>query len=376
LPGKPMLVQETGVSREVRIDGEGHRNLAEETALLERKLAIAGGTSAGAIQWLWNVNALQRDDRESTIGAVRPDRTEKPEAAVLRRFATFANTAGPHMASAKLPQVAIVTSQAMQYSPLESLAIEAQQKSVRAIHYLCGVPAYVITENQLSGGQHGDLLTLPPAFRPRLLILPSAHALSDEAWATLLRFVNEGGTLLVTGSMERDAHWRVTERLAALGAHAAAESLLLRAATQRVGDKSVALSFAYDKQMAAEWLQFSDGETFHTITHGGGRIYIASEPVELAEGLQPAAELYGWALNQAGVEKPYTGQTPAGVLVRPAELADSVLYLIVSESANDEKISVHDKVSGGEINLTIQPGRAQLLLISQKDGHVVASFAE
>jgi hypothetical protein len=180
----------------------------------------------------------------------------------------------------------------------------------------------------------------------------------------------------VTGSMERDAHWRVTERLAALGAPATAQSLLLRAASQHIGDKSMALSFAYDKQMAAERLQFSDGETFHTITHGSGRIFIASEPVELAEGLQPAAELYAWALNQAGVEKPFTGQTPAGVLVRPVELDDSVLYLIVSESANDEKISVHDKVSGGEINLTIPPGRAQLLLFSRKDGQILARFAE
>jgi hypothetical protein len=376
LPGKPMLVQETGVSREVRIDGEGHRSLAEETSLLERKLAIAAGTSAGAVQWLWNVNALQRDDRESTIGAVRPDGTEKQEAALLRRFATFANAAGPHMAGSKLPKVAIVTSQATQYSPLESLAIEAQQKSVRAMHYLCGVPAYMITENQLSGEQHGDLLTLPPAFRPRLLILPSAHALSDEAWTALLRYVNEGGILLVTGSMERDAHWRTTERLGALGAPAAAESLLLRAASQSVGDKTIALSFAYDKQMAAEWLRFSDGATFHTITYGRGQILIASEPVELAEGLQPAAELYAWALNRAGVEKPYTGQTPAGVLIRPVELDDSVLYLIVSESANDEKVSVHDKVSGGEINLTMQPGRAQLLLLNRKDGHVLARFAE
>jgi len=151
---------------------------------------------------------------------------------------------------------------------------------------------------------------------------------------------------------------------------------LSRAATQRLGDKTLALSFAYDKQMAAEWLRFSDGETFHTVTHGSGRIFIASEPVELAEGLQPAAELYAWALNQAGVEKPFTGQTPTGVLVRPVELAESVLYLIVSESANDEKVSIHDKVSGGEINLTMPAGRAQLLLLSRKDGHILTRFAE
>jgi hypothetical protein len=376
LPGKPMLVQETGVSREVRIDGDGHRNLAEETSLLERKLAIAAGTSAGAIQWLWNVNALQRDDREATIGAVRPDGTEKPEAALLHRFAEFAAVAGPHMSGAQLPQVAIVTSQVLQYSPLKNLEIEAQQKSVRAVHYLCGMPAYVISENQLMHRLPGHFANLPQGEIPKLVILPSAHALSDEAWTALLQYVNDGGTLLLSGSIERDAHWRATQRLSALGAPASAQSLLLRAGTQRIGDKSLALSFTYDKQQTAEYLRFVDGESFHALPHGKGRIFVASEPIELAEGLQFSAELYSWVLGQAGIEKPYTGQAPPGVLVRPVALADSVLYLIVSESANVEKISIRDKMSGGEINISITPGRAELFLLSRKDGHVLARFGE
>jgi Cellulase (glycosyl hydrolase family 5) len=376
LPGKPMLVQETGVSKEIKIDGERHRTLEEETSLLERKLAIAAGTSAGAIEWLWNVNALQRDDRESTIGAVRPDGTEKPEAALLRRFAEFAGAAGPHMSGAKLPEVAIVTSQVTQYSPLGNLEIEAQQKSVRAMNYFCGVPAYVISENQIVHGTAGHFAVLLPADYPKLVVLPSAHALSDEAWNALLQYVDGGGTLLITGSVERDAHWRATQRFAALGAPATAESLLLRAATQAFGNKSLALSFTHEKQQAAEYLHFADGETFHTLTRGKGRIFVATEPIELAEGLQPAAELYAWALSQVGVGKPFTGQTPVGVLVRPLVLADSVLYLIVSESANTEKIAVQDKLSGGEINLAVSPGRAALVLLSRKDGHVLARFGE
>jgi len=243
------------------------------------------------------------------------------------------------------------------------------------MHYLCGAPAYVITENQLSSERNG-LTSLPRTERPKLVILPSAHALSDEAWSAVMRYVKEGGTLLVTGSAERDEHWRATERFKSLGVPAAAESLLLRSATQQIGDKTIALSFAYDKQMAAEQLRFSDGKTFHMVSQGQGRIFVASEPVELAEGLQPAAELYMWALHQVGIEKPYSGQVPAGVLVRPVELADSVLYLVVSESENVEKISVHDRISGGELDLTIPPGRAELLLFSRKDGHVIARFAE
>jgi hypothetical protein len=376
LPGKPMLVQETGVSREVGIDGNGHRFPEEEASLLERKLAVAAGTGAGAIQWLWNVNAFQRDDREATIGAIRPDGTEKLEAAVLRRFAAFAATAGPHMTGAKLPEVAIITSQVTQYSPLEKLEVEAQQKSVRAINYLCGIPGYVISENQLAYSADGRFANVPQAEQPKLLILPSAHALSDAAWNALMRYVKEGGTLLVTGSAERDAHWQVTERFGALGAPAGTQELLLREATQRIGEKTIPLSFAYDKQMSAEWLRFSDGDTLHTITYGKGRVFIASEPVELAEGLQAAAELYAWALRQAEVEKPYTGQTPPGVLVRPLVLADSVLYLIVSESANVEKIAVRDKISGGEITASLAPGRVGLVLLSRTDGHILARMVD
>ncbi len=364
-PGRPMLVQETGVSHEVRVDGEAHRSPVEETSLLERKLAMAAGTSAGAIQWLWNVNAYQRDDREATIGALRPDGTEKPEAELLRRFALFAAAAGPHMTGAVPAEVAIVTSQTLQLSPLMNLATEAQQKSVRALHYLCGVPAYVITENNLS--KLGS---------PKLVILPAAQALGDEAWSALVEYVSGGGTLLVTGSVERDAHWRVTQRLAALGAPAAPEALLLRAGVQRIGARNVPLNFAFEKQQSAEVLRFADGETLHTLAHGKGRILVASAPVELAEGLQATADLYAWALGQAGVQSPFDGQTPAGVLVRPVALADSVLYLIVSESANEETISVRDRLTGGEIKMKIAPGRAQLVLLNRAGGQVIARFGE
>ncbi|HUK31409.1 MAG TPA: cellulase family glycosylhydrolase [Candidatus Acidoferrum sp.] len=364
LPGKPTLVQETGISHELRLDGEAHRTPAEETALFERKLAMAAGTSAGAIEWLWNVNAYQRDDREATIGAIRPDGTEKPEAELMRRFAKFAAGAGPHMTRAALPDVAIVTSQALQFSPLQNLATEAQQKSVRALHYLCNVPGYVLTENQAA-----RLAEL----KPKLAILPSPQALTDEAWKQLMNYVEEGGTLLVTGSVERDAHWRVTQRLAPLGAP---EAILLRGATQRIGNQEVALNFGFDKQQSAEMMRFADGETLHAIAHGNGHILIASEPVELAEGLRATAELYAWALAQAGVQSPYDGKTSEAVLVRPVALADSVLYLIVSESANEEEIAVRDRTTGAEIKTKLAPGHAQLWLISKTGGQVLAKFAE
>ena len=60
------------------------------SGLLERKLAAALATSAGGIEWLWNVNAYMTEDREVTIGMVRDDGTDKPEVAMFRSLGDFA----------------------------------------------------------------------------------------------------------------------------------------------------------------------------------------------------------------------------------------------------------------------------------------------
>jgi hypothetical protein len=365
ISAKPMLVQETGVSREVRVDGDPHRTLAEETALFKRKLAIAAGTGAGAIEWLWNVNAYMRDDREATIGAVRADGTEKPEAATLRQLGEFATAAGPHLHGAVPPQVTIVTSQVLQFSPLQKLALGAQQKSVRAMNVNCGVAANVITENNVAR----DLLKEP---RPKLVILPSPQALSDGAWAALLQYANDGGTLLVTGSVERDAHWRVTQRFLQLGAAANPQAILAHDGDQQIGNSNAHLTFSADAQSAIERLKFSDGKDFRTLQHGAGRIFVTSNPVELADGDSAATQLYAWALNQVGVHPAFEGNVPAGVMVRPVEFADGILYLIVSESAGDAHLNLRDRITHGTIQLDLQSGAADLLLLDKKDGAIIA----
>ncbi|MGO9641915.1 MAG: hypothetical protein ACLP1Y_11500 [Candidatus Acidiferrales bacterium] len=365
LPGEPMVVQETGVAQEFTLSGEDHRGPAGDAALIERKLAIAAGTSGGAIEWLWNINAEMLEDREATIGALRADGTEKTEAEILRRLARFAAAAGPHLGGGVPPDVTIIAAKTAQYSPIGNLALEAQQKAVRAIHYGCGVAASVLPENQIARlGQ------------PKLVIVPSAHALSDEAWNALLAYAANGGTFLLTGSFERDAHWKATNRLAQLGSPVVPVPLLLRTATQQVGNDTLALSFGFDKQEEAEALHFANGGTFAVIPHGKGRIFAAAEPIELADGLSPTVALYSWALAQTGVKPLFDGAIPQGVLIRPVVLADSVLYLIVSESADDAPVDLHDRGTGAAIHFTLLAGRARVLLFSKTGGQLLASFGE
>ena len=376
-PGKAMLVQETGIGRDLQIDESARRTPKEQARLLERKVAIALATGAGAIHWLWHINAYMRDDNEAHIGAIRTDRTEKPEAEVLRRMAAFAASARDAAATPDAPVVAIVTSQGLQFSALNNMALDAQVKAVRALHYSCRVPGYVIAENQVKRlGQ------------PRLVILPSPHLLSEEAWQALVNYVAAGGNLLITGSMERDPHWQVTRRLAALGLEAAPEPILYRHAEIRLDGTSIALSFDADRQLYAEALHLPAGETFRELAWGKGKIFVASYPVELAEGVDATAELYARVLRIAGVESPFegvparnssseklAGKLPsAGVLIRPVRFAAHTLYLFVSESAADEEIAVRDKATGAEFRFTLPAHRSRLVVIRNTDGQTIARY--
>jgi hypothetical protein len=106
-PGQPMLIQETGLQRELYPDEKARRTLDSEAALLERKVALSFVRGAGAIQWLWHANSYMTDGNETPIGAVRPDGTEKPEAAVLRKLAPFATALSPYLRDLAPPAVAV-----------------------------------------------------------------------------------------------------------------------------------------------------------------------------------------------------------------------------------------------------------------------------
>src|SRR5579883_1840859 len=148
--GKPMLIQETGLQNDFQMDATWRLSPVEQASLLERKVAMALATGAGAIEWLWNLNSYMIEDQEVPIGIVRSDYTQKPEAIPMRGVASFANANRDAFRDPERPQVAIVTSQAFQYSALNPVAVEAQQRAVRVLNYDLGVPGYMVAENQLA----------------------------------------------------------------------------------------------------------------------------------------------------------------------------------------------------------------------------------
>jgi len=373
-PGKAMLIQESGLQRELNLDETSRRTPESEAALFERKVAMSFVLGSGAIEWLWNTNSYMTEGNETPIGALRADLTEKPEATVMRNFAKFAAVLENHLRNPQQAQVAIIASQAAQYSALADLQIEAQRKSARALAYSARLTPYLIYENQIE-----KLGT------PKLAILPSVQSLTEKAWQALLKYVDAGGNLLITGPVDRDEQWQRINRAAELlpGAHAVPltyhnASVLPQEASPLPAIQRLyasPLSFGLQAQSWLESLRLGNA-SFTELNHGKGRIFWAAEPVELAENFDAGGNLYSYVAARLGLQPAFDVLTPLspGVMVYPVSLEDSILYIIVSDNAEEAKIDLRDKITGTRVTLSLSAEHAALALIGRKEKAVIAKY--
>lgn len=364
-PGLAMLIQETGVGHALNPDGLSRLTAGQEAAIFERKIALSFAGGSGAIEWLWNTNAYMSDGGEVALGGLRADATEKPEADVLRSFAQFAIGASPFLQNPKRPDIAIVTSQAAQFSTYAGYQLEAQQNSVRALAYWLHRPAYVIAEAQIA-----------KLGAPQLVILPSAQALKDSTWQALLAYVRNGGHLLVTGPVSRDEHWRLVDRMSPLGLSATTLPLRTRVVSSSNAPGAPSMTFDPDKQHTLEVLHFADGTPARELTLGTGTLFWDAYPVELAEGPQAAASSYSRVLNRLQLKKPFelSSTIPDGVLAFPVELENGVLYVLESESNLDADLSIHDNATGADFKWRLPAQRAAVVVLDRKSKQLVAKY--
>ncbi len=360
-PGKAMLIQETGLQRQLNMDELSRLTPEQEASLFERKIAMSFVQGSGAIEWLWNTNSYMTEGNEVPIGALHADATEKPEATVLRNFAKFAVAASPYLKNPKLPDIAVITSQAAQFSVLGGLQLEAQQNAVRSLGYDLHQPCYIVAESQIE--KLGS---------PKLTILPSAQALRESTWQALLTYVKNGGNLLVTGPVSRDEHWHLVDRLSSLGIKASTEPLTAHAMMLHFGALAVpSISFDQQKQQLLEFLRFEDGSTEKELSLGSGKLIWISHPLELAESPFAESGVYNTILDRLSF---HVGLQPFSTLIYPLELPDAVLYILESETDRDADISFHDPISGAELSLHLPAQHAALALIDKHTKQIVAKY--
>jgi len=130
------------------------------------------------------------------------------------------------------------------------------------------------------------------------------------------------------------------------------------------------------QQSPLELFRFKDGAGVQQIAHGKGKILWASDPVEFAENYEPAAALYEYALEVAGVAPAYTQVHPLspGVLAFPTVLKSAVLYSFSSESMDDQEVDIKDGVTGAELHFLLPAQRGAVVLLDRASGKVLASY--
>ncbi len=365
-PGVPNLISETGVMFYEKINGSAWRTEEEARDLLERKLVIALATdTAGFIEWIWNTNPYMPSDNEAAIGLLRVDGSAKPELEVLRNVAAFAAESlrdlGP-----REPEPAMMVIPHSQMFSVRNHATAATRRAVRAMHYHCRVTMGAVGEYAL------DRLESDP----KLLVVPCPRILSDAAWRQTLAMTERGATLLVTGPIDFDEHWRPVARLERFGVQtelrpvAQDEALQLEGATLR-------LSYRGEAMQRIETAALPDQPHAQVVTFpvGRGRLIWSPHPVELAESTEPTVALYRYALEQAGIAPIFAlADDDPGLLVYPARYRDATLYAIVSERGSPTHVRVTDRKTGAVLERSLPSQRASFARLNHNVGRFLATY--
>ncbi|MEF3306996.1 alpha-amylase family protein [Paenibacillus sp. GYB003] len=376
-PGKPNLIQETGIMYVETPDGRAKRTETELRNILERKYAYAFSTGgAGAVQWLWHTNMYMNNVNESNIGALRADGTQKPEANVSYDFGRFMGAVAHLFEGRELEEIVVVYPYSNDLSN-RRLAVEATSRLTRTLCYELNAHFRAVGEYELSA-----LADRPP----KLIVVPSAHNFSDRALEQLVRHVREkGGTLLLTGPAGLDEHWRPTPRLTEpLGPRRLAN--VLREEAIAVGGKTIPLSFGARKiaelckevRLSPEGAPTGDGEPagLTEAKLGRGRLLWTGLPVELNDRTESLRELYGHVLAECGIapelEWERGGDLP-GVYGRKLTFREGALFVFVSEYSGNAAVRVKDPATGRVYAFTLASERS-VLFATDREGATVAVY--
>jgi hypothetical protein len=252
---KPNLIGETGPQPVTSIDDASRWDDIQGTPLLERKLVLAfANAGTGVLHWDWT--------RAESFGLLRRDGSYKLWMDVMRGISSFAHDAQPYTTESKLPDIALVLPQSLQLSSFGNWGIGVQQNAVRALYHHARATAFAVGEYQLS--------KMPEA---KLIIVPAPWVLHQEAWDQLMMKVKAGATLLLSGRIDADEHWKsIPGRFLDWNVSVTSSDLITREVVLKWPGDSARLSYSDNRTTYAQRGMLHHGKTFLDVPLGAGHI--------------------------------------------------------------------------------------------------------
>jgi hypothetical protein len=354
-PGTPNITGETGYQPTWNPDGSWRYDEFTGLGITERKWALGfAAGSSGAVQWDW--------DREVDFGMLRSDGSSKVWENQMRALGGFARQAAPFATSLMAPDVALVLPQSLQLSVGNSMALDAQQSAVRALYGYARSAAYAVGEHQIE--RLGN---------PKLILLPAAYGLTDEAWKAIEEKVRGGAILLASGPFAGDQHLHATSRAEEAGLPYQTVPLHEREIRFRSPAGEALLTYPGMKTTVLDRAMLAGSQDWIEKPLGKGRILFSALPLELNSNLAAVGAVYRYALQVAHVEPIYTTTLDdPGLLICPTLYPKATLYVLTSES-NRTAVSFTDRRSGKTFSGNLASGHAAILLVGT-GGELLASY--
>ncbi len=310
-----------------------------------------GASGAGFIQWIWNINPFMDNENEAAIGFCRVDGSFKEEFERFRAFARFANQ-NRRLFKGKIDEdIVLVIPHSQQFSP-RNLATEATRRAARA---LC----YDLKQTCRAVSEYGLDAILAEDRAPLFLILPAPRTISEKAWSGLLKLVEKGSTLIVTGYFEADEHFRPADRIGKFFGFSG---------SRPVNRREAGAVFSGEKLQRVERADTEDRILTHV--QGKGKIVWHPVPLENGDSTGPIASFYGLVIPAA--VSPYSPNADdlEDVLTYVTKFSTALLYAFVNETGRDRRIFLAEPGTGSEIN--IPAGRANLVFVDKRTGTVLS----
>lgn len=366
--GIPCCGQELGVYIAEDNRGTERYDANGIAGVLEKKLLYSFGNW---IQWQSFSDPFENELTENTLGLYRADRTATASVGVTRLLSWIEGKTHSLMSGRNEDAVEILTLHPTNYyfSVDRNLASQGIRSHILALHYHLKMQSDMVLEHLFKADN------LSQIGKPKLIILPAAQMLSEATWTLLKQYISMGKTVLISGTVDVDNYWRKATRFCDLGIMAEVKPIFSEERLH-IGDYSFNASFrkitAYaDPAHTINKASYLNGKDnlVRVFNIGKGKLIHCPLPLELSDSIEPLAELYRFAIKEAGITNTICKineiDTKPNLMVYPIPYENCTVYTIVNEG-EDDSINFTDLASGAEIKMNVKGQRGCKIWIDKK----------